>query len=159
MIKRIREKAGLSQREFGKRVGKTGSYISQVESGKIQPSAEVMSTIRTLFPEKSCEGSIAERLKMARKQCEYTQGELAKVVSCNRNTISSTVNGKSIPIADLINRICNFLWINESWLRFGTGTMERSEKVAELLETIQNDPNMRSAVLMFLKKESKSQNC
>ena len=159
MIKDVREKTCLSQREFGKRIGKTGSYISQVESGKIQPSAEVMSTIRTLFPEKSCEGSIAERLKMARKQREYTQGELAKAVSCNRNTISSAENGKSIPTADLINRICNYLWIDESWLRFGTGTMERSEKVAEVLETIQTDPNVRSAVLMFLKKESKSQDC
>ena len=159
MIKDIRRKAGLSQREFGKRIGKTGSYISQVESGKIQPSAEVMDTIRTLFPETTCNGSIAERLKLARRNREYTQEELAKAVSCNRNTISAAENGKSMPTTDLINRVCNFLWINESWLRFGVGSMERSEEIAEVLETIKSNPSVRSAVLMFLKTDAKSQDC
>ena len=159
MIKQIREKTGLSQREFGKRIGKTGSYISQVESGKIQPSAEVMDTIRTLFPETMCDGNIAERLKIARRNREYTQEELAKAVSCNRNTISAAENGKSVPTADLINRICNFLWIDESWLRFGVGSMERSEEIAEVLETIKSKPDVRAAVLLFLKIEAKSQDC
>jgi len=40
-IKEIREKAGLSQREFGKRIGKTGSYISQAEAGKTLTEHEV----------------------------------------------------------------------------------------------------------------------
>lgn len=159
MIKQIREKTGLSQREFGRRIGKTGSYISQVESGKIQPSAEVMDTIRTLFPETTCNGSIAERLKIARRNREYTQEELAKAVSCNRNTISAAENGKSVPTADLISRICNFLWIDESWVRFGVGSIERSEEIAEVLETIKSKPDVRAAVLMFLKNEAKSQDC
>jgi len=40
-IKEIREKVGLSQREFGKRIGKTGSYISQAEAGKTLTELEV----------------------------------------------------------------------------------------------------------------------
>ena len=160
MIKDVREKTGLSQREFGKRIGKTGSYISQIESGKIKPSDEVMDTIQTLFPKTDgdCSG-IAERLRIARKKREYTQDELAKAVTCNRNTISSAETGKSVPTAGLISRICKYLWINESWLRFGVGCMERSEEIAEVLEMIKSKPDVRAAALMFLKEGTKSQDC
>ena len=52
-IKEIREKAGLRQREC------------------------------SVFPGMNTEGSVADRLKLARKSREYTQGELASLVSCS----------------------------------------------------------------------------
>ncbi len=156
-IKEIREKAGLSQREFGKRIGKTGSYISQAEAGKIALSRDAMEKIYSAFSGMHTEGSVADRLKLARKAREYTQGELAGLISCSRNTLSAAENGKSVLSARLLHAVSEKLWISEDWLRFGVGGMERSEKIAEVLEAIQSDPNVRNAVLIFLKKEMKNQ--
>ena len=152
MIRELREQLGISQREFGKRIGKTGSYISQVESGKIVPSFDTISTIKRVFQVgKAEETTFAERLRTARKRRNYTQGELAKAVECSRNTIPAAEAGKSKPTSKLIHVIAEKLWISEDWLRFGTGQMERSERVAEVLEAIRSDPNARKAVEMYLK--------
>ena len=81
------------------------------------------------------------------------------MVGCNRNTISSAETGKSKPSSKLIHDIAEKLWISEDWLRFGTGSMERSEKVAEVLEAIRMNPDVRKAVEMYLKTAPKSQDC
>ena len=73
MIKELREQLGLSQREFGKRIGRTGAYISQIESGKIKASPETIAAIEATFNVGESEGSIAERLNLARKSRGYTQ--------------------------------------------------------------------------------------
>lgn len=159
MIKELREQLGLSQREFGKRIGRTGAYISQIESGKIKASPETIAAIEATCNVGESEGSIAERLNLARKSRGYTQGDLAKAVECNRNTISSAEAGKSKPSSKLIHDIAEKLWISEDWLRFGTGSMERSEKVAEVLEAIRMNPDVRKAVEMYLKTAPKSQDC
>ena len=159
MIKELREQLGLSQREFGKRIGRTGAYISQIESGKIKASPETVADIDATFNNDGSEDSIAERLKMARKNRGYTQGELAKAVECNRNTISAAEAGKSKPSSKYIHDIAEKLWVSEDWLRFGTGSKERSEKVAEVLEAIRTNPDVRKAVEMYLKTSPKSQDC
>jgi len=161
MIKELRTQLGLSQREFGKRIGKTGAYISQVENGKMTASPETLATINRVFQVGKVdrvgeETTFAERLKQARKARDFTQGELAKAVECNRNTISAAEAGKSKPSSKLIHDIAEKLWISEDWLRFGIGQMERSERVAEVLEAIRSDPNVREAVMAYL---TKSQDC
>ena len=84
--------------------------------------------------------------------------EKAGLISCSRNTLSAAENGKSVLSARLLHAVSEKLWISEDWLRFGVGGMERSEKIAEVLEAIQSDPNVRDAVLIFLKKEIQNQN-
>ncbi len=150
-LKSIRKQTGLSQREFAKRIGKTGAYVSMVEAGKIKPSADTLATVEAMFGNIAANTSIGERLKQARKKRDYTQGELARTVGCNRNTISSAENGKTSPSIQLVQKIAEKLWISEDWLRFGIGNMERSEIVAEVLETIRSNADVRSAVEMYLK--------
>ncbi|WP_303202521.1 LexA family protein [Raoultibacter timonensis] len=48
-IKRLREKADMSQEELGAKLGKTRSAISQYESGKIIPRMGVIEDLATLF--------------------------------------------------------------------------------------------------------------
>lgn len=153
VINELRERLGLSQREFGRRIGKTGAYISQIERGKIKPSREVAERIEKAFEPVSEEGTIAERLRTARKKRNYSQEELAKAAGCNRNTISLAETGRTVPTGAIISRLCKVLWISEDWLRFGSGKMERSEAVAEVLEKIDSDPEVRKAVEIFLKKD------
>ena len=65
----------------------------------------------------STEGSVADRLKLARKAREYTQGELAGLISCSRNTLSAAENGKSVLSARMLHAVSEKLWISEDWLR------------------------------------------
>lgn len=48
-IKEIRQKYGLSQQEFGSRLGVTHAHISKIESGKENPSETLLRLIRYEF--------------------------------------------------------------------------------------------------------------
>lgn len=48
-IKEMRKKAGLSQQEFGARLGVTHAHISKIESGKEKPSETLVRLIRYEF--------------------------------------------------------------------------------------------------------------
>ena len=48
-IKRLREKAGMSQEELGVKIGKTRSAVSQYEAGKIIPRMGVIEDLAVLF--------------------------------------------------------------------------------------------------------------
>ena len=48
-IKEIRQKHGLSQQEFGSRLGVTHAHISKIESGKENPSETLLRLIRYEF--------------------------------------------------------------------------------------------------------------
>lgn len=54
-IKALREHAGISQEELGKRIGKTRSAISQYESGKIIPRMGVIENLAAVFNVKKSE--------------------------------------------------------------------------------------------------------
>ena len=75
--------------------------------------------------------------------------EKTGLISCSRNTLSAAENGKSVLSARLLHAVSEKLWISEDWLRFGVGGMERSEKIAEVLEAIQSYPNVRNETPVF----------
>lgn len=168
-IRMIRTKLDLSQREFGRLLGVTGSYISQVESNRIQPSIDFICVLIRVFRVNRAwledgsgsmmleedRPSLGERLRTARIKRGYTQVELAKTAECNRNSISTAERSQTTPSADLVEKICKALWINESWLRFGMGSMERSELVAKVLDIIRANREVRAAV----EQRIKSQDC
>lgn len=54
-IKALREHAGYSQEDLGKKIGKTRSAISQYESGKIIPRMGVIDNLATVFNVKKSE--------------------------------------------------------------------------------------------------------
>lgn len=49
MIKAIRQRYGLSQQEFGARLGVTHAHISKIESGKENPSETLLKLIKYEF--------------------------------------------------------------------------------------------------------------
>lgn len=50
-MKYIRQRLGMSQREFGKKLGLDRSYISLIEAGKRPVSRSVIQKIKDFMPE------------------------------------------------------------------------------------------------------------
>ena len=48
-IRRLREKADMSQEELGRKLGKTRSAVSQYEAGKIVPRMGVIEDLAAIF--------------------------------------------------------------------------------------------------------------
>ena len=85
--------------------------------------------------------NVASRLKKARKSRGYTQDALAGSMGVSRGVISNIEYEKTEPQPLVIHAICETLKINESWLLFGEGNMDKNqdlEKSARLLAEIYN---------------------
>jgi len=48
-IKKVREKRGMSQASFAKRLGVTQGYISKVEAGKTMPNFKFIHKVRSKY--------------------------------------------------------------------------------------------------------------
>ena len=59
---------------------------------------------------------IMEKLKIARKNCNITQNELAKKIGKGRTTITEYENGKIDPPGKIILEICKELNVSADWL-------------------------------------------
>lgn len=81
-----------------------------------------------------------ERIKELRKQLGLTQEEFASRLSLSRNYIAQIEIGTKVPSERTISDICREYNINEEWLRYGTGEMNkpRTDKLATYLAEISN---------------------
>ena len=48
-IKQLRIEKGLSQQEFGARLGTSSGYVSEIENGKKQPGSEILFSLKREF--------------------------------------------------------------------------------------------------------------
>ena len=155
----LRQKEGLSQKIFGQLINKTVSYVCKIESGKMQPTDEVVRMISDTFGvDKSwlTEGkgvlvvtSLPERIRIARKARNYTQDELAELLKYSRNTISLIERGEARPGEDLIQTLVDELWINKTWLLTGQGRMEKKE-LTQFYEILKADPSVRQHIKKYI---------
>ena len=156
----LRQKIGLSQRMFGRLIGRSEGYVSKVESGKIHPTPEIIRTIADVFGVseqwiRSGAGSIAqvgslgERIKAARRARDYTQAELAEEIGCTRNTVGLVERGVVRPGEELFKTLCDRLWLDETWLLTGKGQMNRRE-LTEFYELLRRDPAVRRHLRQFI---------
>ncbi len=158
-IAMLRQREGLSQKMFGRLIGRTEGYVSKVESGKIAPPEEIIRRISDAFGVEKAwltegEGmpaisSVAERIRTARKARHYTQGELAEELGCCRNTIGLVERGIVRLGEELIQAMADKLWIDRGWLLTGKGSMER-EELTPIYELLRNDPAARQQIKEFI---------
>ena len=155
----LRQRLGLSQRVFGEQIGRSVAYMSKVESGRVQPSEEVIRRISDAFgvdegwlrtgAGKLEVESVGDRIKLARKAKGYTQEELAGELDCSRNTIGMIERGTVRPGDELTDSLCDCLWIDKNWLLTGVGSMERMD-LTPFYELLMRDPAVRKYIRSFI---------
>ncbi len=74
--------------------------------------------------------TIAERLLLLRGSTK--QGEFARLLGINPNTLRSYENGRSLPNQDILERICVQFSVSPSWLLLGQGAMKVSDEAVEV---------------------------
>ncbi len=65
--------------------------------------------------------TIGERIKKVRQENKFTQAVLAQNIGIKQNSLALLESGKRNPSDRTVIAICNFLFVNETWLRNGTG--------------------------------------
>ena len=155
----LRQRLGLSQRVFGERISRSVGYISKVEAGKIEPSEDVIDSICTAFGVdktwlKSGIGvlnieSIGNRVKLVRRSRDYTQEELAQELHISRNSVGMIERGTFRPGDEIVDAICDKLWIDKNWLLTGVGSMERTE-LTPFYELLKHDAAVRQHIRTFI---------
>ena len=93
-LKNIRNKFGLSQRDFGKRLGVTHAYISRIESGKENPSETLLKLLSYEF---GTDGTdimsnsklklLYEKLDMAMSNTELAMNYMKQCISLLENHV------------------------------------------------------------------------
>lgn len=72
-----------------------------------------------------CMPTIAERLLLVRGKTK--QGEFAKLLNINPNTLRNYENGRVTPNQEILERVCVQFSVLPEWLLLGTGPMYRGE--------------------------------
>lgn len=153
-IKQVREIAGLTQVEYGKRLGVAGNTVTNYENGMRKPSNAIIIAIcrefgisekwlRTgngdMFEDtKRTEEAenINERIKHLRILLHLSQETFAERIGLKGSAISHLENGRRGITRQNINSICREFDVNEEWLLTGNGDMfvfSGSEDIKESL--------------------------
>lgn len=69
--------------------------------------------------------SFSERLRTAMKLRQFNQVDLASRIGITQSTLSRIIREEANPSDRTIRDICAALRINEDWLKYGDGEMER----------------------------------
>lgn len=161
----LRQREGLSQKCFGRLIERSESFVSKLESGRIQPTDEVVHLISNTFSVdekwlKEGKGtlfitSLTERIRTARNAYSYTQKELADELGCSRNTISLIERGMVRPGEVLLQALTDKLWIDRKWLLTGQGEMQKQE-LTQFYEILKTDPMVRQHFRRFIDRLDES---
>lgn len=127
-IKRIRKEKGLTQSELGRKLGISQTMIVQYESGRRNPKIETVQKIANALQVPISEiyernslskdnlSDIGKRIAFYRKQCGYSQRELAEKLEIATGTLQQYELSKRNPKRTMIQRIAKILNIKESEL-------------------------------------------
>ena len=171
-IRHLREILGLSQSEFSKKIGRTPSFIAQIERGKSSISEDTATLIchtfhvrfawledgtgeifepgyMTLPPDRA---GIPDRVKAVRTDLHLTQAEFAHEISTSRSQLSSVETGRVNPSNEWLDKITLRYGISPGWLRSGEGeryarTADHSSGLEQIYQFLQNDEQACKIVL------------
>ena len=100
--------------------------------------------------------SVADRLKLIRKELEITQAELGDAIGLDRGTISNMECGKLAVRPRYLKLMEAKLCINKTWLQRGVGDMFIPKReVAILLDSLKNARPDILKIMCNLAKELK----
>lgn len=99
--------------------------------------------------------TIAERIKIVRKDARLTQQRFADVLGLKQNTIATYEMNRTVPSDRTISDICEKFHIDETWLRTGVGEMkaettEQEKLSAFFADVLATAPDDRSAFISAL---------
>ena len=80
-----------------------------------------------------------DRIKQIRKSNNLTQQEFASRLGVSRSGVASYESGEREPISAVIALICREFGINEDWLRYGKGPMNRPVNRNKEIENFMNE--------------------
>ena len=80
-----------------------------------------------------------DRIKQIRKSYDLTQQEFADRIGCSRSGLANYEAGRNEPLDPIITSICREFAINEDWLRYGTGPMNRPVNRNKEIENFMNE--------------------
>lgn len=155
----LRQRLGLSQRAFGERIDRTAAYVNRIENGKTAVTPAILQSISDTF----CVSidwlqdgvgpliveSVGDRFKAARKKRNYTQEELAQELRISRNSVGMIERNTFRPGEEIIDTLCDRLWIDKNWLLTGQGSMERTE-LTPFYDLLRRDPAVRDHIKSFI---------
>ena len=136
-LKKIREGAKLSQKEFAERIGKKHSSITYMEDGRMAITEGTIQAVLAAFPireewlrygegrmyqegfsgKKGKQEIVGSRLREFRERYKLKQEDVAKRTGLGHTTISNIELGVQKTAQKTVDALCRELQINESWLR------------------------------------------
>lgn len=139
-IKQLRKKEGLTQTEFGQRIGVKGNTITGYETELRTPSDAIIKAISREFGVseewmrtgemcinemrvKVSNIMINERIRAVRKDVGLTQEQFAKQIGITGSALSLIESGKTNPSNQTVFLICKEFGVREEWLRTGEEPM------------------------------------
>lgn len=144
-IKQVRKYYGLTQNEFGERIGVRGNTITGYENGLRSPSNAIIiaiakeyniseSWLRTgegeMLNENVASGSksetTGERLRVLRLSLGVTQEQFGETIGVKGNTVAQWESSRNAIPESVIRLICNQYQINKGWLQTGAGEMSNN---------------------------------
>lgn len=161
-IKAIRAHFALTQEQFAKRINKTSSFISTVETGRCGLSEETVETICRVFGVKEAylrdgigemlltpsaaidKSLIGGRIKEVRRRTKLSQQAFADQIGFHKNQVYNVETGKSIPSEEFISAVALKCRIRASWIRTGEGEMTAPQNLVDekLIEWLRNNPEV-----------------
>ena len=124
-IREARENKRLTQTKLAQIVGAEQSHISRIETGKFQPSLNLLEKICQAlnlsyeemlevgnYKEEEESSKLGVRIRQARKAKRLTQKKLAQIVGVTRVNISAIEKGKHQPSMGLLEKICYVLGLS-----------------------------------------------
>lgn len=151
-IRTFRQENGITLAEMAARTGLSPTYISEIERGKVQPSAKALRKLAKALniPLSHCLGSdslqqvIAQKLKWARKMRGLTQKELAEKAGVSPGLIGQLEMGRVSASFKTLERISRALGVSVCYLILDREELD--ELVASLnpeLRKILTDPRVQ----------------
>lgn len=147
-IKQVRKYYGLTQNEFGERIGVRGNTITGYENGLRSPSNAIIIAIAKEYnineswlrtgegdmlnedvASRRKEETIGERLRILRLSLRLTQEQLGESIGVKGNTIAQWESGRNAIPESVIRLICNQYQISKDWLQTGEGEMPNDGEV------------------------------
>lgn len=91
-----------------------------------------------------------ERLKLLRKDHNFTQAEMGAELGVSRDAIATYESGRVIPDKSIRLLICEKFNVNPVWLETGEGVPYKEGLIPELAQALRNMPAVQAALERLL---------
>lgn len=91
-----------------------------------------------------------ERLKLLRKNHNFTQAEMGAELGVSRDAIATYESGRVIPDKSIRLLICEKFNVNPVWLETGEGLPYKEGLIPELAQALRNMPAVAAALERLL---------